>query len=53
MAQNRRVNPKTFFGELMQCDLYKVAFSYVAAAWIGDAISKKKLTRSCGQLALL
>src|SRR5437016_3598856 len=41
------------FAELKQRNGYKVAISYALLAWIGDAISKKKLTRSCGQRALL
>jgi hypothetical protein len=47
------VDPKAFFGELMQRNICKVAFTYAVAAWIDDAISEKKLTGSCGQLALL
>ena len=33
MAQNRRVNPKTFFGELKRRNVYKVAVAYVVAGW--------------------
>jgi TolB-like protein/Tfp pilus assembly protein PilF len=33
VAQNRRVNPKTFFGELRRRNVYKVAVAYVVAGW--------------------
>ena len=33
MAQNRRVNPKTFFGELKRRNVYKVAVTYLVAGW--------------------
>jgi TolB-like protein/Tfp pilus assembly protein PilF len=33
VAQNRRVNPKTFFGELKRRNVYKVAVAYVVAGW--------------------
>jgi TolB-like protein/Tfp pilus assembly protein PilF len=33
MAQNRRVNPKTFFGELKRRNVYKVAIAYAMAGW--------------------
>ena len=33
MAQDRRVNPKTFFGELKRRNVYKVAVAYVVAGW--------------------
>ena len=33
MAQNRRVNPKTFFGELKRRNVYKVAVVYLVAGW--------------------
>ena len=33
MAQNRRVNPKTFFGELKRRNVYKVAVAYLVAGW--------------------
>ena len=33
MAQNRRVNPKTFFGELKRRNVYKVAVAYIVAGW--------------------
>ena len=34
MAQNRRVNPKTFFGELKRRNVYKVAIAYGVVAWL-------------------
>jgi len=33
VAQNRRVNPKTFFGELKRRNVYKVAVAYLVAGW--------------------
>ena len=33
MAQDRRVNPKTFFGELKRRNVYKVAVAYLVAGW--------------------
>ena len=33
MAQDRRVNPKTFFGELKRRNVYKVAVAYVVVGW--------------------
>ena len=33
MAQNRGVNPKTFFGELKRRNVYKVAMAYLVAGW--------------------
>jgi TolB-like protein len=33
VAQDRRVNPKTFFGELKRRNVYKVAVAYVVAGW--------------------
>jgi TolB-like protein/Tfp pilus assembly protein PilF len=33
VAQNRGVNPKTFFGELKRRNVYKVAVAYVVAGW--------------------
>lgn len=33
MAQNRGVNPKTFFGELKRRNVYKVAVAYLVAGW--------------------
>ena len=33
MAQNRRVNPKTFFGELKRRNVYKVAVAYLVGGW--------------------
>ena len=33
MAQNRRVDPKTFFGELRRRNVYKVAVAYIVAGW--------------------
>jgi TolB-like protein/Flp pilus assembly protein TadD len=33
VAQNPRVNPKTFFGELKRRNVYKVAVAYVVAGW--------------------
>ncbi len=33
MAQNRGVNPKTFFGELQRRNVYKVAVAYLVAGW--------------------
>jgi TolB-like protein len=34
VAQNRRVNPKKFFGELKRRNVYKVAIAYVVVAWL-------------------
>src|SRR6266436_3924114 len=34
MAHNRRVNPKTFFGELKRRNVYKVAIAYAVVAWL-------------------
>ena len=33
MAQDRRVNPKSFFGELKRRNVYKVAVAYLVAGW--------------------
>ena len=33
MAQNPRVNPKTFFGELKRRNVYKVGVAYIVAGW--------------------
>ena len=33
MAENRKVNPKTFFGELKRRNVYKVAVAYFVAGW--------------------
>ena len=33
MAQDRRVNPKTFFGELKRRNVYKVAIAYIVGGW--------------------
>lgn len=33
MVQDRRVNPKSFFGELRRRNVYKVAVAYVVAGW--------------------
>jgi len=33
VAQDRRVNPKTFFGELKRRNVYKVAVAYIVAGW--------------------
>jgi len=33
VAQNRGVNPKTFFGELQRRNVYKVAVAYLVAGW--------------------
>jgi len=33
VAQDRRVNPKSFFGELKRRNVYKVAVAYVVAGW--------------------
>jgi len=33
VAQDRRVNPKTFFGELKRRNVYKVAVAYIFAGW--------------------
>ena len=33
MAENRRANPKSFFGELRRRNVYKVAVAYVVAGW--------------------
>lgn len=34
VAQNRKVNPKTFFGELKRRNVYKVAIAYGVVAWL-------------------
>src|SRR5712691_4574118 len=34
MAQNLRVNPKTFFGELKRRNVYKVAIAYGVVTWL-------------------
>jgi TolB-like protein/Tfp pilus assembly protein PilF len=34
VAQNRRVNPKKFFGELKRRNVYKVAVAYAVVAWL-------------------
>jgi TolB-like protein/Tfp pilus assembly protein PilF len=34
VAQNRRVNPKSFFGELKRRNVYKVAIAYGVVAWL-------------------
>jgi TolB-like protein/Tfp pilus assembly protein PilF len=34
MAQNRGVNPKTFFGELKRRNVYKVAIAYAVVGWL-------------------
>jgi hypothetical protein len=34
VAQNRKVNPKTFFGELKRRNVYKVAIAYAVVAWL-------------------
>jgi TolB-like protein/Tfp pilus assembly protein PilF len=33
VAENRRANPKSFFGELKRRNVYKVAVAYVVAGW--------------------
>ena len=33
MAENRRANPKSFFGELKRRNVYKVAVAYIVAGW--------------------
>ena len=33
MAENRRANPKSFFGELKRRNVYKVAAAYIVAGW--------------------
>ena len=33
MAQDRRVNPKTIFGELKRRNVYKVAVAYIVGGW--------------------
>jgi TolB-like protein/Tfp pilus assembly protein PilF len=33
VAQNPRVNPKTFFGELKRRNVYKVAVAYIVGGW--------------------
>jgi TolB-like protein/Tfp pilus assembly protein PilF len=33
VAEDRRVNPKNFFGELKRRNVYKVAIAYVVAGW--------------------
>jgi len=33
VAEDRRANPKTFFGELKRRNVYKVAVAYVVAGW--------------------
>jgi hypothetical protein len=34
VAQSRKVNPKTFFGELKRRNVYKVAIACAAVAWL-------------------
>jgi TolB-like protein len=34
VAQNRKVNPKRFFGELKRRNVYKVAIAYAVVAWL-------------------
>jgi hypothetical protein len=34
VAQNRRVNPNTFFGELKRRNIYKVAIGYAVVGWL-------------------
>src|SRR5436309_16002792 len=34
MAQNRRVNPTKFFGELRRRNVYRVAIAYGVVAWL-------------------
>jgi TolB-like protein/Tfp pilus assembly protein PilF len=34
VAQDRRVNPKTFFGELKRRNVYKVAIAYAIVGWL-------------------
>src|SRR6516164_8726499 len=34
VAQDQRVNPKTFFGELKRRNVYKVAFAYGVVGWL-------------------
>jgi len=34
VAQSRKVNPKTFFGELKRRNVYKVAIAYAVVAWL-------------------
>jgi TolB-like protein/lipoprotein NlpI len=34
VAQNRKVNPKTFFGELKRRNVYKVAIAYAVVGWL-------------------
>jgi adenylate cyclase len=34
VAQSRKVNPKTFFGELRRRNVYKVAIAYAVVAWL-------------------
>jgi TolB-like protein len=34
VAQNPKVNPKTFFGELKRRNVYKVAIAYAVVAWL-------------------
>src|SRR5213595_3592199 len=34
VAKNRRVNPKTFFGELKRRNVYKAAIAYAVIAWL-------------------
>jgi len=34
VAQNRRVNPKSFFGELKRRNVYKVAIAYAVVGWL-------------------
>jgi adenylate cyclase len=34
VAQSRKVNPKTFFGELKRRNVYKVAIAYGVVAWL-------------------
>ena len=33
MAQDRRLNPKTFFGELKRRNVYKIAVAYIVGGW--------------------
>jgi hypothetical protein len=34
VAQNRAVNPRTFFGELKRRNVYKVAIAYAIVGWL-------------------
>ncbi len=45
MAQNRDVNPKAFFGELLQHDLREVASCDAFTFCIGDGTSKEKFDK--------